>query len=329
MASTDRTAVHFSAANDPDLASCCRRRQDGLPAMIETVNRSGYCKGYTAGRRNMSDDEIRLLHADIMDTVALERSIGAGKWRDIIKTDSIQTQRRFFITCAIQASQQPGGIYAIILRCLTSPLTLLLTNLDQLASPIVLLVHFIPRLGGFLSAHEYFDGELPPDLVFRCLLIPCLLIDGLGRWPLLLSCITVMAIFMAVQTALIYQVQYNTKGAHGTGIAAAAMLFIFQGAFTIRFQASVWVYPTEILSSRLRQRGSSVSTACNWYMNYMIVQITPVAIRNIGYKTSVIFAVLNGKNLLSPCMTSRKAANSYHSLLGANHLLLFPRDQRT
>ncbi|KAK4975703.1 hypothetical protein LTR28_008761 [Elasticomyces elasticus] len=119
-----------------------------------------------------------------------------------------------------------------------------------------------------------------------------------------------MAAVMVVQTALIYQVQYQTSIAHASGIGAAAMLFIFQGAFTIGFQgecsapslpslfsltlqAIVWVYPSEILPLKLRQRGSSVSTAANWICNFIIVYITPPAIRNIGYRTYIIFAVLN------------------------------------
>jgi hypothetical protein len=44
---------------------------------------------------------------------------------------------------------------------------------------------------------------------------------------------------------------------------------------------------------RLRQRGSSVSTACNWIFNFMVVQITPVAISAVGYKFYIVFAVLN------------------------------------
>lgn len=52
-----------------------------------------------------------------------------------------------------------------------------------------------------------------------------------------------MATVMAVQAGLIYQVQFETPSAKSAGIAAAAMLFIFQGAFTIGFQATVWVYP--------------------------------------------------------------------------------------
>jgi hypothetical protein len=55
--------------------------------------------------------------------------------------------------------------------------------------------------------------------------------------------ISLMAAVMAVQAALIYQVQNDTSITHSAGIGAAAMLFIFQGAFTIGFQATVWVYP--------------------------------------------------------------------------------------
>ncbi|KAG6013322.1 hypothetical protein E4U41_005093 [Claviceps citrina] len=98
---------------------------------------------------------------------------------------------------------------------------------------------------------------------------------------------------MAVQAALIYQVEKETRAAHAAALGAAAMLFVFQGAFTVGFQATVWVYPSEILPLRLRQTGSSISTAVNWIFNYMIVQVTPIAIDSIGWKTYVIFAILN------------------------------------
>lgn len=55
--------------------------------------------------------------------------------------------------------------------------------------------------------------------------------------------ISLMAAVMAVQAGLVRQVQYKTSVKHAAGAAAAAMLFIFQGAFTIGFQATVWVYP--------------------------------------------------------------------------------------
>ena len=71
--------------------------------------------------------------------------------------------------------------------------------------------------------------------------IPWILIDRVGRRPLFLSMISLMAAVMAVQAALISRVQKEASNAHASGIAAAAMLFIFEGAFTIGFQATVWV----------------------------------------------------------------------------------------
>lgn len=51
--------------------------------------------------------------------------------------------------------------------------------------------------------------------------------------------VSVMAIAMAVQAGLVNQIQHKTSIAKSCGIGAAAILFIFQGAFTIGFQATV------------------------------------------------------------------------------------------
>jgi hypothetical protein len=81
--------------------------------------------------------------------------------------------------------------------------------------------------------------------------IPWFLIDRIGRRPLLLSMVSLMSAVMATQTGLIYSVQNKLPNQHATGSAAAAMLFIFQGAFTIGFQAVVWV--SSSLDLRLRR----------------------------------------------------------------------------
>jgi len=52
-----------------------------------------------------------------------------------------------------------------------------------------------------------------------------------------------MACVFAIMCGLIRQIQFKTSIAHSCGAAAAAMLFIYLGAFTIGFQATVWVYP--------------------------------------------------------------------------------------
>ncbi|KAH7255438.1 general substrate transporter [Fusarium redolens] len=220
---------------------------------------------------SIDDPEVQVLHSVITQTVAYETSIGSGSWKDLLKEDSIKSRKRLLLACFLQAAQQLGGINAIIYYSST-----------LFEKSVGFSAHMSALMSGFLQTW-----------FFVASFIPWVLIDRIGRRPLLLSMISVMAATMAVQAGLIYQVENNTATAHAAGIAAAAMLFVFQGAFTIGFQATVWVYPSEILPLRLRQRGSSISTAANWIFNYMIVQITPISIDNIGWRTYIIFAVLN------------------------------------
>ncbi|KAI8677605.1 hypothetical protein NCS56_00650800 [Fusarium sp. Ph1] len=220
---------------------------------------------------SIDDPEVRRLHANITHTVAYEASIGSGSWKDLLKNDSIKSQRRLILACAIQSFQQLGGINAVIYYAST----------------------LFERSIGFSTRMSALMSGFLQTWFFVASFIPWFLIDRVGRRPLLLSMISLMAAAMAVQAALIYQVENDGATAQGAGIGAAAMLFVFQGAFTIGFQATVWVYPSEVLPLRLRQRGSSISTAANWIFNYMIVQITPISIDNIGWRTYIIFAVLN------------------------------------
>ncbi|KAF5724338.1 sugar transporter STL1 [Fusarium mundagurra] len=217
------------------------------------------------------DPQVQVLHSVITQTVAYETSIGAGSWKDLLKEDSIKSRKRLLLACFLQAAQQLGGCNAIIYYSST-----------LFEKSVGFSTHMSALMSGFLQTW-----------FFVASFIPWALIDRIGRRPLLLSMISVMAATMAVQAGLIYQVENNTATAHAAGIGAAAMLFVFLGAFTIGFQATVWVYPSEILPLRLRQRGSSISTAANWIFNYTIVQITPISIDNIGWRTYIIFAVLN------------------------------------
>lgn len=225
--------------------------------------------------KRMSDEDICALHAEIMEAVRDENAAASTRWRDTFKADAFQSRRRLLIACAIQSFQQLGGINAIIYYSGT-----------LFQKSVGFSQHMSSLMAGYLQTWFFIAS-----------FIPWALIDRFGRRPLMLSMISLMAAVMAVQASLIYQVQNGTSVAHSAGIAAAAMLFVFQGAFTVGFQATVWVYPTEILPLRLRQRGSSISTACNWIFNYMIAQVTPIAISNIGWRTYIIFAVLNGNEI--------------------------------
>lgn len=220
--------------------------------------------------------DVRQQVMEIEDAVQLERLSKVGSWKDLFKRDAIRSRRRLAIACAIQAFQQLNGINAVIYYSNTLFQNVGFSN------------HESGLMAGYLQTW-----------FFVASFIPWFLIDRFGRRPLLIYCVGGMAAVMAVQAALIYQVQNQTSSAYGAGIGGAAMLFLFEGLFTVGFQATVWVYPSEILPLAIRQKGSSLSTASNWIFNFLVVKITPTAIQNIGWKTYIIFAVLNA--FFVPC----------------------------
>jgi len=63
--------------------------------------------------------------------------------------------------------------------------------------------------------------------------IPWLLIDRIGRRPLLLSMVSLMACVSAVMCGLVRQIEFTTSIAHSCAAAAAAILFIYLGSFAV------------------------------------------------------------------------------------------------
>jgi len=149
--------------------------------------------------------DVLTQHKEIQDAVELERSIGSGTWKDLLKEDRICSRRRLLIACSIQFFQQVGGINAIIFYA---------GNFFSLVSDKAALL-----AGGLFT------------WFFIASFIPWFLIDTAGRRKLLLACVTGMALAFATESALVWKVQTSaSKAAAG---AAIAVLFVYMGMFTV------------------------------------------------------------------------------------------------
>ena len=79
--------------------------------------------------------------------------------------------------------------------------------------------------------------------------------------------------------------------------------------------ATVWIYPPEILPLKTRAKGASLAAAADFLGNFLVVEITPPALKNIGYKTYIIFAVLNIVNaIIVWCLYPETAGQTLESV---------------
>ncbi|KAJ4007233.1 hypothetical protein NW766_009912 [Fusarium irregulare] len=104
-------------------------------------------------------------------------------------------------------------------------------------------------------------------------LIPIWIIDRLGRRKLMMFAAAGQAVCMAVLAGTV------STGQPGPGIVAIVMLFLFM--------------PAEYAPLAIRTRAAALATASNWIFTFLVVEITPVSISSIGWKTYVYFCIFN------------------------------------
>ncbi|KAM3470383.1 hypothetical protein MY5147_006428 [Beauveria neobassiana] len=121
--------------------------------------------------------------------------------------------------------------------------------------------------------------------------IPIFIVEKTGRRPLMLFGAVGMSLSMAVLAGCNWRLE-NLQDTRA-GIGQAVFLFVFNSFFAIGWLGMTWLYPAEIVPLKIRAPTNALSTSGNWIFNFMVVMITPVAFANIGYKTYVIFAVIN------------------------------------
>ena len=115
------------------------------------------------------------------------------------------------------------------------------------------------------------------------------LIERIGRRKLMMIGSGIMATGMAV-AAISSAFSSRSKVA---AAVAAAFMFLVQVGFAIGWLAICWLYPAEIVPSKLRSQVNSIVVTTTWLFNFLIVQVTPIMLDKISWRSYVIFAAIN------------------------------------
>lgn len=111
--------------------------------------------------------------------------------------------------------------------------------------------------------------------------------DRFGRRTLLLACTAGLCICFVMVSILL------SLGTTSGGYGATAFIFIFQLVYGVGWLPVPWFYPSEISTTRTRTSMQAIASGWNWMFVFVVVKITPISFNNIGWRTFIIFAVLN------------------------------------
>lgn len=205
-------------------------------------------------------EEIR----EIQYTVAAEAE-EVGSWSDCFKDNGMSGFTRVSIGFAANFFQQMSGC-----------------NVMSSLGPYV----FENSLGNSRYNAMLISGGLQV-WYFLSSLFPWWGIEHFGRRPLFMVGSAGMGVCMLLSAI------FQSIGTKNLGYGTTVALYAFQSFFTLGWQSNMWIYPSEILPLKLRLRGGALAVVSQWLWTFLVVEITPIMITNIGYKCYVVFAVIN------------------------------------
>ncbi|KAJ5125479.1 hypothetical protein N7448_004799 [Penicillium atrosanguineum] len=228
------------------------------------------------------DPYVHSEFAAIKDAVLADESVG---FRDLITMDENRHFHRVVLAYVNQMFQQISGINLITYYAAT------------IYEKSIGMSGLMSRILAACNGTEYFLASL----------IPIFIIEKVGRRTLMLIGAAGMSISM-----MVLAIATSFVGNSQAGIAAAVFLFVFNTFFAWGWLGMTWLYPAEIVPLRIRAPANALATSSNWIFNFMVVMITPVAFDTIGYKTYIIFAVINA--FIFPVVYFFYPETSYRSL---------------
>lgn len=190
-------------------------------------------------------------------------------WKEMFTNGKDMNLWRFCAACGCQAMQQISGI-----------------NLVTYYSTVVFEdnLDFSPSLARFLTGWlgtEYFIAAT----------LALFVVDRFGRRNLMMFGAAGMALCLAVIGGCL---AYSTPGgSRGPALAATVFIFIYDTFFAIGWLGIGWLYPAEVTTIRTRAETAGFSTVTNWLMNYAVVQLAPIMINTIAWKTYFVFFCFN------------------------------------
>ncbi|RMZ91536.1 hypothetical protein DV736_g1225, partial [Chaetothyriales sp. CBS 134916] len=123
------------------------------------------------------------------------------------------------------------------------------------------------------------------------------LVDRIGRKKPFMGGAFAMGSLMLIIAIIVatHPPEKNTGNSAITSSSATciAMVYLEAFSFNMSWGPLAWLYIGEIFPSQIREIGIAAGAASQWLFNFMMSQITPYTIENIGWRMFLMFSIFN------------------------------------
>jgi len=242
---------------------CARGKMD--KAALSLVRLGG--KGDT-----LDSPHVRQTLIQMEEVARLEELAGWEWFKSLIHGGPTQNGKRVLMACLVNVFQQLTGVNSVTYYVPT------------------LLIKFIGT-----SRHDsLWIGGLTSIISLSFAVLPVFTIDRIGRLPILAGGAVGQAIcFFVVAGLFSHLPAEGASNSKSYGIAIVSFIYIYFAIFSATWLGPSWMYGPEILPLKGRATGMGLAVVCYWLFNFLIVMITPPALKNISWKFYIILGVFN------------------------------------
>ena len=116
------------------------------------------------------------------------------------------------------------------------------------------------------------------------------LVEHYGRRIMMIVSTAIQFFCFLLMTILLYFANDPSRPDHQVfGKASVVWFFIYYIGFGLGMLGIPWLYPTEINSLPMRTKGAAVATATDWLTNFIVVEVTPRGLQNLGWKFYIVW----------------------------------------
>ncbi|CAO3612096.1 unnamed protein product [Mucor hiemalis] len=215
-------------------------------------------------------------YEEIIAQVEHERTVSVSSYTELLKGT---VRRRLILGVLIQIFQQFTGINSIMYY---APKIFQQAGIQDTAASLI-----ASGVNGCVNVLSTF--------------IPIIFLDRLGRRVVLISGALVMGSAMLLcgivmgATGRVFEdvttgeMQVDMSSNKAASYFCIVMVYVFVAGFAYSWGPCGWVYPAEIYPLSIRAKGTSITTAANWLMNFIISLFVPIMLTTITWGTYIFF----------------------------------------
>ncbi|KAJ9618323.1 hypothetical protein H2203_009241 [Taxawa tesnikishii (nom. ined.)] len=129
-------------------------------------------------------------------------------------------------------------------------------------------------------------------VVFLVSTMPAMLIiDKVGRKPMLLSGSVVMFVSMVITGIIVAKFRHDWVHHANAGWTAVGFIWVYIAAFGFGWGPASWVVISEIFPLSVRAKGASIGASSNWVNNFAIAFLVPPMFQAWAWGTYIFFSV--------------------------------------